>query len=163
MILKDIPGFEGRYMIDVSGNVQSIKLGRFMTSFIGTTGYWMVNLKIGKKQHMRRVHRLLALTFLQPVEGKIYINHKNGIRTDNRLENLEWCTMSENIKHSYDVLKRPAQQGETNGRSKMILDLQTGIFYPSIQFAAQAKGYTREFLKSKLTYYKGKFNDLMFV
>jgi hypothetical protein len=56
---------------------------------------------------------LVAITFLEPVDGKDYINHKNGIRSDNTVGNLEWCTASENERHKYDVLERP---GPLKGR-----------------------------------------------
>jgi hypothetical protein len=66
-------------------------------------GYKRIILRIDghKKNHF--VHRLVAMTFLEKVEGKNFVNHINGIKTDNRLENLEWCTISENTKHAYDI------------------------------------------------------------
>lgn len=75
------------------------------------TGYLYVNLRDGEKQHVKTVHRIIAEAFIPNPENKRTVNHKNGVRDDNRLENLEWNTHSENIKHSFDVLKRDRQFG----------------------------------------------------
>ncbi len=69
-------------------------------------GYCYVSLRKNNKNCRIAVHRLLLETFSSNPENKPFVNHKNGIRNDNRLENLEWCTQQENILHSYRVLKR---------------------------------------------------------
>lgn len=74
---------------------------------------------------------------------------------------MEWSTQSENVKHSYDVLKRCLPDGARNPKSKLIIDLQTGIFYDSIKFAAIAKGIPRAILKNRLIYY-GEYNSLTY-
>lgn len=80
---------------------------RILKQMLNNTGYWVVpliNNNGGKKPYL--VHRLLAEAFIENPENKKTINHKNGIRSDNTIENLEWATYSENIKHSFVVLGR---------------------------------------------------------
>lgn len=78
------------------------------------------------------------------------VNHKNGIKTDNRVENLEWTSRSENIKHSYRILKRKKSQGNTHPKSKMVLDLEMGIFYDCAREAATAKGIDKNALLNNI-------------
>lgn len=160
-MIKDIPGFEGRYGIDENGTITSLITKRKITPMIGTTGYYMVNLRKNNKQHMRRVHRLIALAFIPPVEGKNNINHKDGNKLNNTISNLEWCTQSENIKHSYDVLKRCLPDGPRNAKSKLILDLVTGVYFDSIKFAAIAHCTTRGILKWHLRT-NGRWRNLIY-
>lgn len=64
-----------------------------------SNGY--MDISLGREKKHNLVHRIVADTFLQKQKGKNIVNHKNGIRHDNRVENLEWCTTSENLNHSY--------------------------------------------------------------
>ena len=67
----------------------------------------------------RHVHRMVAETFIPRSTGRPEVNHKNGIKTDNRVDNLEWCSHSENVAHTYRVLNRRAHvgRGETHIRA----------------------------------------------
>jgi hypothetical protein len=65
---------------------------------------------------LRKVHRLVAEAFLPKSAGRDHVNHKNGDPTDNRAENLEWCTSSENVKHAYEVLGRVSCGGHRGKR-----------------------------------------------
>lgn len=78
--------------------------GCMLKGYVTKKGY--VRIRIHKRQIF--VHRLVAEAFLGKPLPNQQVNHKNGIKTDNRVENLEWCSASENLKHSYDKLGRKA-------------------------------------------------------
>ena len=112
-VWKDVKGYEGYYQVSNLGNVRSLdrtilcKNGskRFTTGKIlkpqkDYQGYLRVCLNVCGKFKTYRVHRLVALNFLDEKENKDQINHVNGVKDDNRLANLEWVTGSENIKHA---------------------------------------------------------------
>lgn len=74
-------------------------------------GYKHVTIYINKKPKSCRVHRLVATAFIPNIENKPYVNHLNGIRSDNRMENLEWVTPSENTQHAVDIgLFKPTRE-----------------------------------------------------
>lgn len=81
----------------VKWKVKTIRLDKY--------GYPVVVLCKNWHQNTKTVHRLVAKAFIPNAENKTCVNHKNGIKTDNRVENLEWCTISENAIHSIHVLR----------------------------------------------------------
>lgn len=102
---KDILNFEGRYQISDKGRVKSIifKNHRILKNQMDSDGYEYILLHLNGKNTSFRIHRLVLLAFkYNPDFYKLEGNHINGIKTDNSKENLEWCTRSENVKHSYD-------------------------------------------------------------
>jgi len=92
------------YMINPKGEVISLKSLRKLKQTKNHYGYLVVNLSKKGKVKQFKVHRLIAETFISNPLNKRTINHINGIKTDNRLENLEWSTYSENLKHKFRVL-----------------------------------------------------------
>ena len=81
-----------------------------MMSSVDTKGYIKYNLYVNKKKKTTSQHRLVANAFIPNPDNKSQVNHINGIKSDNRIDNLEWVTPSENIKHSFDILNRSIQK-----------------------------------------------------
>jgi len=105
-IWKDIEGYEGRYQISTHGRVKSLVNNRgtrrdFILRTYDCKGYR--NAILLKKN--LRVHRLVSNAFIANPNNKPDVNHKNGIRDDNMVDNLEWVTKSENALHAHRVLK----------------------------------------------------------
>ncbi len=110
--------YNDRYVAYSDGRIQNATTGRFLRPGTMSKGYLTVQLYDGSKPKKGRsflVHRLIAEAFLGP--SALQINHKNGDKKDNNLENLEYVTGSENCRHSVDVLKNNI--GTLNGKAKL--------------------------------------------
>ena len=99
---RDIPGYEGRYQVSDQGRVFSVRANIYLKPNIMNHGYVCVHLYSGGKQSrvVKTIHQLVALMFIPNPHNCREVNHKNFVRHDNSIENLEWMTRSENVRHA---------------------------------------------------------------
>ena len=157
-IWEPVKGFEGYYEVSNTGKVLGIERmvvlksglrtikSRFLKTRINNYGYTEVRLTKDGKTTTTFIHILLAKAFIPNPYKKLEVNHINGIKTDNRIENLEWCTHSENINHAY-------QSGLLQKRGIKVVDICNNIKYSTIKDAALAMNINyitfKKSLKSK--------------
>lgn len=113
------------YIVSSEGQVVSRKFGRVraLAPCPNGTGYMQVCLCVGGGTRRVTIHKLVAEAFLGPRPSpKHEVNHKNGIKSDNRAANLEWMTRSQNLQHRRDVLGYRAARGEANSHVKLTED-----------------------------------------
>ena len=149
------------YMIYRDGRLQNLKTGHFLKPFLSKHGYLRYSMYIKRKTVHKFVHRLIMEAFVPNPENFPDVNHKNGIKTDNRLENLEWCTKSENIQHAYDnnLISLPKGEDHHNNKykianiKKVIELLETGDYTRSeISDLTGVSNDTISKIKSKSVY-----------
>lgn len=101
--MKYIKNYETLYSIDIQGRLFSHVSDKYLTPRRDKYGYLLINLYKDKISSTFKVHRLVAETFIPNPENKLQVNHINGIKSDNRVENLEWATHSQNQRHAYSL------------------------------------------------------------
>lgn len=129
-IWKDIQGYEWKYQVSSFGNIKSLSYKnvwpeKILSKSIMKTWYQKIELCKFWKQSSYTVHRLVAKAFIKNPYNKPCVNHINWVRSDNRIENLEWCTHSENNKHSYRSLNKESywkwKSWKYNPKSKKVI------------------------------------------
>jgi len=147
--IENIPG----YFVDELGNVYNSKEHRFHP-FKDNCGYLQVTLKVNKKDKHVRVHRLVANAFLPNPENKAQVNHIDGDKTNNTLENLQWMTNKENSIHAYETgLNIKGNGGYGRGIAILVYDKLTKNFikeFKSIMQTARELKLNRKTLTSIL-------------
>lgn len=115
-VWKVIEGTGGRYEVSNTGKIRSLNYNKTgevkeLKQKIDKYGYCTVILHIDKKQKYPTVHRLVAKAFISNPNNLPQVNHRDGNKQNNNVENLEWCTSSENVQHAFDIgLKEKSRQ-----------------------------------------------------
>lgn len=160
-IWKDVVGYEGRYQVSNLGRIKRITRitkwisingkeayrldkEKIFSLEVGKTGYPIIRLH--KNGHKRRVtvHRLVAQAFIPNPQNKPCINHKDGNRTNNNINNLEWCTYSENNLHEWRCLKKKAYN------ALKVKRIDTGQIFDTLTEAAKSIGASKTNLSGAL-------------
>ncbi len=179
-IWKAVPEYKGLYEVSNFGNVRSVDRnlhqiskwnGTYHRKYKGSilkkinrkNGYQSVTLSKNNKAKSFLVHRLVAMTFIERPNGYDYVNHKNEIKTDNRVENLEWVTFVENIRYGTGIKRGHSNRdkswfhehsGANNPNAKAIIQLTKAGEYVrswgSVKEAASALGTTSTTICSAL-------------
>ena len=139
-----LKGYENYYEITCSGIVRNASTHKILRQE-NNKGYLRVALCKNNKIQRHLVHRLVANNFITNKEFKRYVNHIDGNKLNNTIDNLEWVTASENELHSYSVLNK------INPQRKLILNVDYGIFYDTIEDAAKSIGIKYKTLSAMLT------------
>lgn len=129
---RDVPGYEGFYQVSSLGRVKSLaRLSlqnhalpeRIRRAVRDKDGYRVVNLCRDGQARLHKVHRPVGAAFLGPPGEGAQINHLDGDKANNRAENLEWCSASENIRHAFrtglKTGRRVSSYGETNSHCRL--------------------------------------------
>lgn len=123
-IWKDIPDYEGLYMVSNLGRVKSLPKHYHNEIILKNKntkdGYFETALRKNNKTKWIRTHRLVAIAFIPNLENKEQVNHKDGNKRNNNVNNLEWCTLQENKEHA---IRTGLQDfvGEKNPKAKSVL------------------------------------------
>lgn len=133
-IWKQVKGFEGLYFISSFGNIKN-RDGLILKTRVQNSGYLLVHLCNGKR-YAKTVHRLVADAFISRDENATQVNHINGIKVDNRIDNLEWVTSSQNMKDLFRSGRNEKTRELARERMRLI-----GLKYAHHDSRGNKKGY----------------------
>lgn len=141
-IWKDIPGFNGKYQASNLGNIRSMNYNgtnivKNMSQY-NSRGYLACKLTLNGINKRYLVHRLILLTFNGSNE-KNEVNHKDGNKHNNKIDNLEWCTRSENILHAYRTGLKIAKSGDEHPKSKSVYRIKDDKIIKKYNFIYEAE------------------------
>ena len=138
---KAVNGYEGLYEVSDKGRVKGLKRNRILKNIVDSLGYVRVSLCKENKPKPQKIHRLVAEHFLKPSEYKV-VNHIDGNKENNSVENLEWCNASQNRKHACDTGLAAKEEG------RLIMCNETKEVYKGVMSAARHIGISHTMISS---------------
>lgn len=121
-VWKDIKGYEGLYQASNLGRIKSLtRYKKILKPVKNKNGYLYNTLTKDKVSKQYRLHVIIAQTFIPNPDNLPQVNHKSGVKTDNRVCNLEYCTCKDNIRHAYKVGLSKGRKNELNCLSKKVI------------------------------------------
>lgn len=164
VVWKPVLGYEDYYEISNEGEVRSLnrtvittnrnsylRKGKVMSKIQDKFGYLSVGLTLNSKTKLIKIHRLVALAFISNPENKLTVNHKDGNKLNNNVDNLEWSTYSENSKHAFDnglnniLDRRYSETKENNPNSKLTQEQVKEIRNKYVPYTCSAKKLANEY------------------
>lgn len=114
-VWKDVPGYNGVYQASNLGNIRSVRMIGIKNTnlkrqkikilrLIENSGYKRINVSVNSNKKWKLVHRMVLSAFVPNPHNLPFVNHKDGVRGNNHIDNLEWCTAKENQRHRFDTL-----------------------------------------------------------
>ena len=142
-IWKKIDKFD-HHECSTEGRIRNTLTGKTLSPVVSSRGYAEFCLCEFGKRHLVFGHRVVAETFLPKVDGKTFVNHKDGNKLNNNVNNLEWCTSAENTHHAINVL------GKNNGglNKKRVLCIETNTIFESTVDAEKQMGISNAWISS---------------
>ncbi len=160
-IWKDIPGFESKYQCSTLGRFKRLRRlvenrttniywlkEKILSPCHESNGYLQISLMYRKKPKLFLAHRLIIKTFKKKERGRFFVNHINGVKDDKILSNLEWCTKSENAKHSFQIGVQ-CNKGESHPQAKLTNNLIKEIRNKYVPHIYSSRKIAREYNLSK--------------
>lgn len=144
-IWKDIEGYEGLYQVSNMGRVRSLRRNIILKSRIERNGYESVKLTVNNIPKDYSIHRLVAMAFIPNPDNLPQVNHKDENKTNNCMENLEWCTQEYNQNYGTINIRKSQKQLNHKNKSKIVLQYSLdGTFikeWESIRDVQRMTGY----------------------
>lgn len=149
------------YQVSNFGNVKNVKRNKYLKPDKDKDGYLNYKLYNNGESKTFKAHRLVALNFIQNTQNKPHVNHIDGVKTNNNVENLEWVTQQENERHKYDVLKYTPSEKAIKSMAEKLKIIRQGGNNPSAKqctIIINGEIITKSTKKELASYVKDKFN-----